>query len=162
MKLQLTPKEYRRILQMLYFADRMMNGRREDEPTGLRLKCDEVLQTFLGHARQFGCADLVEEFEEEQFDFAEAMPDEPGVSEAVREYDNDTFWQELVARLAERDYEQLHGRPAIPDPDGPPESDSDEEARELELTRLEDEYWREFEANGVKNLLVIKGLGRPS
>lgn len=162
MKLQLTSKEYRRILQMLYFADRVLNGRREDEPTGLRLKCDEVLQTFLASATQFGCADLVEEFDEGQFDFSEAMPDEPGVSDVVKDYDNDTFWQELVARLAERDYEQLHGRPAIPDPDGPPESENDEDTRETELQRLEDEYWREFETNGVKNLLLIKGLGRPS
>ena len=40
MKLQLTPKEYRRILQMLYLADHVLNGRREDEPAGLRLKCE--------------------------------------------------------------------------------------------------------------------------
>ena len=61
MKLQLTPKEYRRILQMLYLADHVLNGRREDEPAGLRLKCEEVLQPFLGYATQFACADLVEE-----------------------------------------------------------------------------------------------------
>ena len=29
MKLQLTPKEYRRILQMLYLADHVLNGRRQ-------------------------------------------------------------------------------------------------------------------------------------
>ena len=162
MKLQLTPKEYRRILQMLYLADRLLNSRREDEPTGLRLKCEEVLQVFLGSATQFGCADLVEETETVGLNFSEAMPDEPGVKEAAQDYDEDTFWQELVARLAERDYERLHGRPAFPDPDGPPETDGEQEAREEELSRLEDEYWREFEAEGVKNLVVLKGLGRPS
>jgi hypothetical protein len=162
MKLQLTPKEYRRLLQMLYLADRMLNGRRDDEPAGLRLKCEEVLQSFLGYATPFGCADLVEETETGPLNFSEAVPDEPGVKEAVHDYDDDTFWQELVARLAERDYERLHGRPAAPDPDGPPESEADEDAREEELARLEDEYWREFETDGVKNLVVLKGLGRPS
>ena len=162
MKLQLTPKEYRRLLQMLYLADRVLNGRREDEPTGLRLKCEEVLQSFLGYATQFGCADLVDETEAVGLNFSEAMPDEPGIKDAIQDYDEDAFWQELVAQLAERDYERLHGRPALPDPDGPPESDANQDSREEELARLEDEYWREFESEGVKNLVVLKGLGRPS
>jgi hypothetical protein len=162
MKLQLTPKEYRRILQMLYLADRVLNGRRDDEPTGLRLKCEEVLQAFLGSGTQFGCADLVEETPTGSLNFSEAMPDEPGVKEAIQDYDDDAFWQELVARLAERDYERLHGRPALPDPDGVPETEEQQEAREEELSRLEDEYWREFESDGVKNLVVLKGLSRPS
>ena len=163
MKLQLTPKEYRRILQMLYLADHVLNGRREDEPTGLRLKCEEVLQPFLGYAAQFACSDLVEEPEEGLFNFSPAMPEEPGVSEALNDYEEDTFWQELVTRLAMRDYERIHGRPAEPDPDGAPETDDQHEERDTELQRLEDGYWREFENDGVKNLEAIKGgLGRPS
>jgi hypothetical protein len=162
MKLQLTPKEYRRLLQMLYLADRVLNGRRDDEPAGLRLKCEEVLQSFLGYATPFGCADLVEETDDELRNFSDLLPDEPGIREAIERYDEDTFWQELVARLAERDYERLHGRSALPDPDGPPEADAQAQEREAELARLEDEYWREFEADGVKNLVVLKGLGRPS
>lgn len=163
MKLQLTPKEYRRLLQMLYLADHVLNARREDEPTGLRLKCEEVLQGFLGYATQFGCADLVEEPEEGLFNFAPAMPEEPGVSEAAEDFEEDTFWQELVTRLAGRDYERIHGRPAEPDPDGAPETDEQHEEREAELERLEDGYWRAFESDGVKNLELIKGgFGRPS
>ncbi len=163
MKLQLTPKEYRRILQMLYLADRVLNGRRDDEPVGLRLKCEEALQGFLGYAEQFGCADLVEQPEEALFNFSAAMPEEPGVSEAINDYDEDTFWQELVTRMAERDYERIHGRPAAPDPEGAPETDEQHEEREAELKRLEEGYWKEFEAVGVKNIEVIKGgFGRPS
>ncbi|MBK8476886.1 MAG: hypothetical protein IPL39_11435 [Opitutaceae bacterium] len=163
MKLQITPKEYRRLLQMLYLADHVLNGRREDEPTGLRLKCEEVLQGFLGYATQFSCADLVEEPEPGLFNFTAAMPEEPGVSETVNDYEEDIFWQELVTRLAGRDYERIHGRPSEPDPDGAPETDEQHEQREDELERLEDGYWREFEASGVKNLELIKGgFGRPS
>ena len=163
MKLQLTPKEYRRMLQMLYLADHLLNGRREDEPVGLRLKCEEVLQGFLGYATQFGCADLVEEPEPGLFNFTAAMPDEPGVSDVVNDYDEDTFWQELVTRLAGRDYERIHGRPSEPDPDGAPDTDEQREEREAELKRLEDGYWREFESVGVKHLELIKGgFGRPS
>ncbi len=163
MKLQLTPKEYRRLLQMLYLADHLLNGRRVDEPAGLRLKCEEALQGFLGYATQFGCADLVEQPDEAMFNFTPAMPEEPGVSEAIDDYDEDTFWQELASRMAERDYERIHGRPALPDPDGAPETDGQRDERELELQRLEDGYWREFESVGVKNLELIKGgFGRPS
>jgi hypothetical protein len=163
MKLQLTPKEYRRILQMLYIADHVLNGRRDDEPVGLRLKCEEALQGFLGYAESFGCADLVEQPEEALFNFTRAMPEEPGVSETINDYDEDTFWQELVTRLAERDYERIHGKPAVPDPDGAPETDEQHEERENELKRLEEGYWPEFEAVGVKNVEVIKGgFGRPS
>ena len=163
MKLQLTPKEYRRILQMLYIADHVLNGRRDDEPVGLRLKCEEALQGFLGYAESFGCADLVDQPDEAVFNFTEAMPEEPGVSEAINDYDEDTFWQELVTRLAERDYERNNGRPAVPDPEGAPETTEQREDREAELKALEEGYWKEFEAVGVKNLEVIKGgFGRPS
>jgi hypothetical protein len=163
MKLQLTPKEFRRVLQMLYLADRVLNGRRDDERTGLRLKCEEALQAFLGYADQFGCADLVEHTEEEIFNFAPAMPEEPGISEVINEYDDDTFWQELVTRLAQRDYERIHKRPAQPDPEGAPETDEQHQEREDEIERLEQGYWKEFEVSGVKHLEVIRGgLGRPS
>ena len=122
-----------------------------------------MLQPFLGYATQFACADLVEEPEEGLFNFSAAMPEEPGVSEVVNDYDEDTFWQELVTRLAMRDYERIHGRPAEPDPDGAPETDEQHEARDAELQRLEDGYWREFESDGVKHLELIKGgFGRPS
>lgn len=163
MKLQLTPKEYRRILQMLYIADHVLNGRRDDEPVGLRLKCEEALQGFLGYAESFGCADLVDQPDAAIFNFTEAMPEEPGVSETINDYDEDAFWQELVTRLAERDYERIHGRPAEPDPEGAPETTEQREEREAELKALEEGYWKEFEAVGVKNLEVIKGgFGRPS
>ena len=163
MKLQLTPKEYRRILQMLYIADHVLNGRRDDELVGLRLKCEEALQGFLGYAESFGCADLVDQPDEAVFNFTAAMPEEPGVSEAINDYDEDIFWQELVTRLAERDYERIHGRPAEPDPEGAPETDEQREERETEIKSLEEGYWKEFEAVGVKNLEVIKGgFGRPS
>lgn len=163
MKLQLTPKEYRRILQMLYIADHVLNGRRDDEPAGLRLKCEDALQGFLGYAEQFGCADLVEPVDEVAFNFAATMPEEPGVSDVINDYNEDTFWQELVIRLAERDYERIHGRPAEPDPDGAPETDEQREERSAELKRLEEGYWKEFEAVGVKHLELIRGgFGRPS
>ena len=163
MKLQLTPKEYRRILQMLYLADYLLNGRRADEPAGLRLKCEEALQGFLGYATQFGCADLVEQPEEALFNFAATMAEEPGVTEAIGDYEEDIFWQELVSRLAERDYERIHGRPAQPDPEGAPETDEQHDERVAELERLEDGYWREFETSGVKHVELIKGgFGRPS
>jgi hypothetical protein len=101
---------------MLYIADHVLNGRRDDEPVGLRLKCEEALQGFLGYAESFGCADLVDQPDEAVFNFTEAMPEEPGVSEAINDYDEDTFWQELVTRLAERDYERNNGRPLCPIP----------------------------------------------
>jgi hypothetical protein len=61
----------------------------------------------------------------------------------------DTFWGELVGRLAERDLRVENG----------PEKMGEElsEDAEEQLVVLEDSYWREFETKGVDNLIVLRG-----
>ena len=73
------------------------------------------------------------------------------LSKLIGDYDNDTFWRELVTRLADRDLatEQLlraaqgEGGPAI---------DAD-----VRLDQLEDGYWDEFETHDLAHVLLLRG-----
>lgn len=169
MKLSLNPKDYRRLLLTLYLGEWMLNSHDAEPGTPLGRKCLESIERFLGYAVQGGCADLVDEIEPGRLVFSEAVHEEPGVAEAIENYDDRSFWRDLVERLAERDFEQIHGRPpavenAADEPDGPDlpaVMEGDGEADRAELERLEARYWDEFEKNGVRHLHVLK-VGRPS
>jgi hypothetical protein len=71
------------------------------------------------------------------------------VSEKIDRFVEDAFWSELVARLAERDLQAELGDTKLTD-----ELTADEEER---LTAIEDNYWREFESNGVDHLVLLRG-----
>jgi hypothetical protein len=162
MKLNLNPKDYRRLLIALYLGDWLLNSYRVEPASGLGRKCREAITSFLGYAVPGGCADLVDEVTPGAYDFADAVHEEPGVAEAIDDYEDESFWRNLVERLAERDFEQLHGRP----PHLRSEDEDDSEAAgssadEIELERLEARYWREFEKDGIQNLHVLK-FGQPS
>lgn len=161
MKISVTQNDYRRLLMMLFTADWVFNARRVDPPAGLRRKCGESFERFLAHAVNMGCADLVEEIHG-RLAPSDVLENDLEVMEIIEDYDADTFWQELAERLAERDYENRHGAGPAGNPAVPPLSDQQRFERLVELEDLEAPYWSDFEASGIKNLHVIRGVGRPS
>ncbi|HEY5552338.1 MAG TPA: hypothetical protein VIK52_10650 [Opitutaceae bacterium] len=164
MKLSLNPKETRRLLMMLYLVDHVLNDLNDSPPTGFRLKCAELLDKLMGHAWESGCADLLEEDEEGRLSLSDSIEEEPGVLDAMIDHENAFFWQELVSRLAERDYELHKGKPAIPENAKEIDDLSPEEWDELqeELEHFESSYWTEFEKHGVRHLHLMRGTGHPS
>jgi hypothetical protein len=64
------------------------------------------------------------------------------------EYKNDAFWDELEYRLADRDLVTRYGEKAV---DGmSPDERQDEERK------LVDQYYEEFQKNGLKNLVLMR------
>jgi hypothetical protein len=82
---------------------------------------------------------------------SEKLLDDERLNKLADAFNNDTFWHELVNRLADRDLatEQVRqmgfggGGPAI-----------DADAR---LRQIEDAYWSEFEAHDLAHLLLLRG-----
>jgi hypothetical protein len=110
----------------------------------------DVSQKMFGLAEMFGCADLVEADVNGELFPNEKLTDGP-VHEKLDAFVEDTFWGELVGRLAERDLRAEQGK----DVTKLSEELSEEEQDRIEV--LEDAYWREFEASGVDHLVVLKG-----
>ena len=135
MKLELTAKQYRRLLDMVYIGNWVLNSTRGDD----RFRdYDEVESILFEKASQEGMAVLAEVWE------GEVVPSrafvEGGIHEAIIEYENNVFFDILAEDLARRDMEQ--------------ENVDQNDTTEL-LNRME-EYMTEFEMHGTDNISLEK------
>ena len=133
MKLELTTKQFRRLLDMAYIGNWILNSTRGDD----RFRdYDEVESLLFAKAREEGMPTLAEDWQ------GEVIPSraftEGGIHEAIMEYENNVFFDILAEDLARRDMD-----------DAPiDESNYDE------LTSRIDAYIAEFEEHGTDNILV--------
>jgi hypothetical protein len=123
-------------------------GARADDPATTPERYASIAQKAFGLAETFGCADLVEVDVNGQYFPAEKLTSGP-LREKFETFVDEAFWNELVARLAERDLRAELGATKMSE-----ELTDDEVQR---LSAIEDSYWREFEASGVDHLVVLRG-----
>ena len=133
MKLELTTKQFRRLLDMAYIGNWILNSTRGDD----RFRdYDEVESLLFAKARAEGMPTLAEDWQ------GEVVPSrafaEGGIHEGIMEYENNVFFDILAEDLARRDMD-----------DAPiDESNYDELASRI------DAYIAEFEEHGTDNILV--------
>ena len=69
------------------------------------------------------------------------------------QYNDDCFWQELIIRMAQRDFQSLLYL-------GPTDKkNSDDEEKAMQLAELEQRYETEFVSNGLDNLALRQIAG---
>ena len=133
MNLELNKKQFRRLLDLVYIGNWILNSTRGDQ----RFKdYDEVESLLFGKAALEGMPSLAELYQ------GEIVPSrafvEGGIHEAIMEYENNVFFDILAEDLARRDMD-----------DAPiDESNYDE------LTSRIDAYIAEFEQQGTDKILV--------
>ena len=133
MKLELTTKQFRRLLDMAYIGNWILNSTRGDD----RFKdYDDVESLLFAKAREEGMGVLAEDWQ------GEVVPSrafaEGGVHEAIMEYENNVFFDILAEDLARRDMEDA----------------SIDQNNYEELSSRIDAYIAEFEQHGTDNILV--------
>ena len=133
MKLELTTKQFRRLLDMAYIGNWILNSTRGDD----RFKdYDDVESLLFAKAREEGMGVLAEDWQ------GEVVPSrafaEGGIHEAIMEYENNVFFDMLAEGLARRDMEDA----------------SIDQNNYEELSSRIDAYIAEFEQHGTDNILV--------
>ena len=133
MKLELTTKQFRRLLDMAYIGNWILNSTRGDD----RFKdYDDVASLLFAKAREEGMGVLAEDWQ------GEVVPSrafaEGGIHEAIMEYENNVFFDILAEDLARRDMEDA----------------SIDQNNYEELSSRIDAYIAEFEQHGTDNILV--------
>ena len=133
MELNLTRKQFRRLLDMVYIGNWILNSTRGED----RFKdYDEVESLLFARAALEGMPTLAEIYE------GEIIPSrafaEGGIHEAIMEYENIVFFDILAEDLARRDMNDV---PID-------ESNYDEFAQRI------DSYIDEFEAHGTDNITI--------
>ncbi len=133
MELNLTRKQFRRLLDMAYIGNWVLNSTRGEDRFA---DYDEVESLLFARARDEGMGILAEDYQ------GEVVPSrafaEGGIHEAIMEYENNVFFEILAEDLARRDMDDV------------PIDESNYE----ELNRRIDAYIDEFEAHGTDNITV--------
>lgn len=138
MELQLTNKEFRRLLDMVYIGNWVLNSTRGED----RFRDYDLVESKLfGQCRGTGMDILVEKWEGEDIP-SKAFAD-GGIHEAIMDYEDTVFFEILAEELARRDM------------DYQPVSRENYD----ELVSRMDEYIAEFEAHGTDNLVVNNESG---
>ena len=133
MELHLTEKQYRRLLDLVYIGNWVLNSTRGDD----RIRdYDREESLVFSHCLEHGMAKLVELYE------GEIIPSrafaEGGIHEAIMAYEDVSFFEILAEELALRDLDAERATP---------------ENYEDVLERME-QYMGEFEAHGTDHISV--------
>ena len=131
MKIELTELEFRRLLDMAYIGNWILNSTRGAD----RFSDYDVVESLLfSYCNSCGMDSLVD------YSGGAAGPspdfENGGIHEAIAEYEDSIFFEILAEELARRDMEF--------EPIGPENL--------YELTNRIDEYIEEFEQNGIDNI----------
>ena len=136
MKLELTTKQFRRLLDMAYIGNWILNSTRGDDRFA---DYDEVESLLFQKARDEGMNSLTEFWQ------GEAVPSQAfadgGIHDAIMEYENNVFFDTLAEDLARRDMDDVP---------------IDENNYQEHASRI-DAYISEFEEHGTDNILVDTG-----
>ena len=133
MNLEMNNKQFRRLLDLVYIGNWILNSTRGEERFA---DYDEVESLVFGKAMTEGMPSLAEVYQ------GEIVPSrafvEGGIHEAIAEYENNVFFDILAEDLARRDMDDV----------------PIDESNYAELTSRIEAYMSEFEEHGTDNILI--------
>lgn len=151
MKVSFTAKEYRQLLELVHLGMWAVTGY-QGEDTASAKRYFDFDQKLLGFATEMGCADLVEKRDDGTLQPAPKLSEDERVREIQSDFQNDIFWHEMVARLADRDLANEQAKRGMDTPGVEPPPSSEEQ-----LKKIEERYWKEFEKNDLASVVVLRG-----
>ncbi|HPW18855.1 MAG TPA: hypothetical protein PLP83_10825 [Candidatus Aminicenantes bacterium] len=143
MKIELTKQQLAVLVKLAYLGNRMANDWRTDDVIE---EYDEVESLVLEAALKHGLGDYVD-FDEET---KKAIPSgelEEKMAEAVDFYADNSFWDQLIYRMADRDYARKFGQEAL-------DALYAEEHGTERLRPFVDKYEKEFYDNGLDRVEI--------
>jgi hypothetical protein len=143
-QMEFSEVEFRKLLEMVCLADWVKNAHAEPDAT---VNPYSLEQKIYKEANAAGCGDFVT-FEEKQNVYSPSKTLEEKFHGVLDEYNDQTFWEELVSRMAIRDVEEERGQDAFE------KMSPDEQVRALR--QLEERYQAETETHGIDRLEIVE------
>jgi hypothetical protein len=146
MKIDISKEEYRLFLDVFHIADWVLHAYKTEEgpeTAGYR----NLEQKFLSLAQDMGFGHLVEyDPEMKKYFPTQEYEETSAVMDAIVDYDNESFWEELGERLALRDLVQQEGKDKVA-------------AMAFDERLVRTESWRaryegEFDVHGLDRLVI--------
>lgn len=144
MKINFSEKQFEDLLKLVYLGNWMVNAHRTDDTV---LEYKDLEQYLFSFCRDFNMERYIEYDEElKEYYPGPEFEESADIEQYKTEYDNNTFWDELIHRLARRDLIEEYGEDAVL-------SMSPEDLLEREHPFIE-KYNREFSTNGLDTLEI--------
>ena len=144
MKIDITKMEYLSLLEILEISDWVLQAHHAKERSETR-KYREIEQKIFSYAKDMGFENLVSyDSQLKRYFYTRKFEDTSPGMDFVRDFENDTFWDELVQRLVDRDLIRQIGEERLL-------SIAAHERFEKEEA-LEERYADEFYNHGLDNL----------
>jgi len=145
-EIKFTKTQYENLIKLVYLGNWMINAIRTDDRIK---KYEDIEQYIYSFAKEVGLDKYIE-FDNELNKFfpTKEFEDDTDVDKYREEYDNETFWDELIDRLARRDFIKEYGDNVI-------RKMTLKEQIEKEHPFIE-KYEEEFERYGVERLEIKK------
>ncbi len=149
MKDSFSPQEFARLLELVHLGMRTVMSRQGGQSPHFE-RFAGVEQKILKLAERYGCGDLVDVGGNGSLVPAAKVDADKELRKVVGESDNDTFWHELVARLADRDLGVEQTTKSLNEDPGPPIN------AEARMKEIEEAYWAEFEKHDLSRVVVLR------
>jgi hypothetical protein len=148
MKINITKAEYKALIELLYMGDWMANAftiYSNDEPK----EYTDLIQKIYSYAKQMGHEEDIEYAKEyDQYFPTRKFEMDSNVTERRDNYDNESFWQNLIDRMSERDICKQYKVEAL--------HELTIEERFKALGEIEPIWEKEFTDHGIDRLQVFK------
>lgn len=142
MKINITKKEYRTLLDMLYIADWVLHSHTIKETK--HNEYEALKQKFLSYFKEMEADDQIEFSTELNEYFEKTQYEELLIKKFIEPYESKLFWDELMHRLSERDVIHAMGIEQYK------KMDPMERMRKVEEAKAQ--YANDFEKHGVEHL----------
>jgi hypothetical protein len=144
MEIKFTKDQYAQLMRLVYLGNWVVNGYHTDD---IDEGSDALEDYIYSKARDFGLEKTTTYEEDQNAWYPKSSIEDEWLAD-LDEYKNDAFWDELEYRLADRDLVARYGENAV---DGM----SSEERQDTER-QLVDNYYEEFQKNGLKNFVLMR------
>lgn len=152
MHLRLSDQELATLVEMVSLAANVASWNQKEEASDQVSAFEELESKILEKAGHSGLGDWIEFDEETQrFRVKEDREEQLFYHDCYEEFRNESFWDELAVRLADRDLARVIGLKKW--------ESLTEEQRRARTIDLEKRYWEEFSKNGVDRVFMINPLG---
>ncbi len=142
MKIELTKEQLERLVKLVYLGNWLANSWRNEDVIE---EYDEVESLVLNEANKHGFSEY-SELDDVEKKYVPSHELEEKMTELVDFYNDNTFWDQLIFRMADRDYVRKYGDDAL---------DELETERGMEREKpLLEKYEKEFNEHGLDRIEV--------
>ncbi|NCN08367.1 MAG: hypothetical protein GW938_00845 [Leptospira sp.] len=147
MNIELSIEQYEALLKLVFIGDWVVGFNDLDNSDPGENRLSEVAQWIYSHAEEAGLGQLVShDTNSDALALTRDFEETSGIAELLEYYEEETFWEELIHRLAHRDFNRHYGETAI--------SEMAIEERIEKETPFVEKYAAEFNDNGIENLKI--------